>query len=197
MPKTEFLNLSMDRKWLHYSSREDICKLLIDTYRIRMGDQRRANDRVSKANPHRGVEAAFTIDDFHSFLATAEGLDEDRKAERQLFPAGWGTPGVLRCYRTAEEDGWSNILTLLSREDVPKHYEDEDMPIQIRVFSEQIDGYNTGCLSAQGIEGMRAHQAQTEMGVRSSDGMYGMSVENWEETSFGWVGLGCESASTQ
>lgn len=169
-----------ERKWLHDRSEGDVHKLIVDTYRLRMADQHRSNDKISKANIHRGAEQAATINDFHSFIATSLGLDHDRKEAKQIFPSWWTAMVQHRCYKFAEADEFSNICKPVTREEIQEHYKDELMPMQMRVFSEQIDGYNSGYLPAQGFARL---QSSKEKGYDD----YVISIERWEQMNFNFI----------
>jgi splicing suppressor protein 51 len=122
-------------KWLHGRPEEDVYKLLIDTYRLRVEDDLR-----------RGIVGLGSCYDFAGngktgFMHFLKQVEE----KRWLLPDWWSPCKACACINSgaapspsSPTPSWS-ALTFPARDpDIIEHYEDEMMPMQLRLFSDQV-----------------------------------------------------------
>jgi splicing suppressor protein 51 len=115
--------------WLDSRSEKDVFKLLIDSYRLRVFDDRpHCNDYHLHAN----------VQDFGVYL---------RRAERQgrLLPEWWCDDTGVECllFASAGED-WSSAVTDITEEEITRYYPEILMVLQMRIFAEQVHGHGPG-----------------------------------------------------
>lgn len=120
-----------DRTWIHERPEEDTYKLLIDTYRLRMDDdfkfEGKRNTGSVYANASNGVEG------FRRFLQLAESRDG-------LLPPWWSSQSAAQCEEVGKKTGWSSLSQKADKSQILGHYGDSNMPMQMRMFGEQIYG---------------------------------------------------------
>lgn len=141
------------KTWLHDRPSEDVYKLLIDTYRLRMEDQYTFEGEVDSDCIYGGAPGSLM--GFRRFLRKAE-------AKSGLLPPWWSAQRSIECqYAGLTEDGWSSLNCAIEKHDNMEHYGDSKMPMQMRMFGEQIYGRGPG---GQNGEGMMRMMMQTETG---------------------------------
>jgi splicing suppressor protein 51 len=114
--------------WLHGRSERDVFKLLIDTYRLRVEDER----------PHCKNFLYVCIEDFGRYLRQAE-------SNRELMPEWWTSEKGVECMLFASDgDDWSTAVVDVSEMDIQRYYPELFMTLQMRVFAEQVLGGGPG-----------------------------------------------------
>ncbi|KAJ6042438.1 uncharacterized protein N7446_013504 [Penicillium canescens] len=111
-------------RWLHDRSERDVFKLLIDSYRLRVGDDR----------PHCKDFLYACIEDFGRYLRQAE-------SNRQLMPEWWTSEKGVECMLFASDgDDWSTAVVDVSERDIQRVvYDFADAG-----FAEQVLGSGSG-----------------------------------------------------
>ena len=120
------------KTWLHDRSEKDGFKLLIDSYRMRMEDMYKfgepeADSLYSGApNGQKG---------FRRFLRLAE-------AKPNLLSAWWSPSKNAECMEFGKTDNQHGLEFVIEKSDIVEYYGNNDMPMQLRMFAEQV--YWTG-----------------------------------------------------
>ncbi|KAI1317113.1 hypothetical protein EDD11_009000 [Mortierella claussenii] len=140
------------RTWLHDRPEEDVYKLLIDAYRLRMDDDYRFSGDVDVDSLYGGAASGFN--GFQRFLSLAE-------SRPGLLPSWWSVEKARKCAASGMSTGWSSLSTAVAKGDIMDHYGDSIMPMQLRMFAEQVIG--TGCGGQSGAPMMQI-QMQAEKG---------------------------------
>ncbi|KAK6357720.1 hypothetical protein TWF718_002029 [Orbilia javanica] len=123
-------------KWLHNRSETDTFGLLIDTYRLRAEDNYNLEGNVSADNVLGG--AKDSSQGFHRFLSLVE-------AKPHLLPAWWTPEKSQECVKYGlDTGGWYSLKNAPEKGDIIEHYGESTMPMQLRMFGEQVYGTGPG-----------------------------------------------------
>jgi splicing suppressor protein 51 len=108
---------------------EEVYKILIDTYRLRL------DDNYVSAAEFRGLYAGEDpVTDFNRFLDKAEWNGE-------ILPKWWNKEKRKRCIEIGtKKDGWSYLGHAIEKQDVIDEYKDRYMPGTLRMLAEQVYG---------------------------------------------------------
>ncbi|KAF9404565.1 hypothetical protein BGZ94_004095, partial [Podila epigama] len=131
---------------------EDVYRLLIDTYRLRVEDDYNLSGEVSEGSLYDGGDG---VDDFLRFLAL---VDE----KKHLLPPWWTEESKVKCMELATTDGETYSYSLqraVQKGDISDYYHNSLMPMQMRMFGEQVIGTGPG---GQRGEGMLQMMVQSE-----------------------------------
>ncbi|KAF7504210.1 hypothetical protein GJ744_002583 [Endocarpon pusillum] len=123
------------KTWLHDRPEQDVYKLLIDTYRLRMEDNYKLEDTVDEGSIY--GSAPNGLKGFRHFLDLAE-------SKGRLLPGWWSPEKRAACEGFGMKPGWSSLATKIGKQAVIKNYGAELMPMQLRLFSEQVYGRGPG-----------------------------------------------------
>jgi mitochondrial splicing suppressor protein 51 len=123
-------------------SQEDVMDRLIDAYRMR------AEDEYNFRGEARGLYAnRDPLADFRDFLDKAEaqmgkeGLDDNERLG--ILPSWWSKEKRTECeQRGMRQANWSCLLDAIEKPDIQKHYNDELMPMKLRMLAETVYGFN-------------------------------------------------------
>jgi mitochondrial splicing suppressor protein 51 len=137
---------------MHERPEQDVYKLLIDTYRLRMEDNYNLEGDADADGIYGGARDGRQ--GFRRFLRLAEG-------RRGLLPSWWSQEKAAECEAVGMRDGWSSLATALEKRNVIDHYGNPNMPMQLRMFGEQVYGRGPGGQSGAMI---RTFQMQAERG---------------------------------
>lgn len=143
------------KTWLHDRSEKDVFKLLIDAYRLRMEDNYTFTGDVEIDSIYN--EAPSGVYGFRRFVHEAE-----QKAG--LLPPWWKPQKVNECVGSAgtTRNDWSNLSHAVEKSDIMEQYGTQDMPMQLRMFAEQV--YGTGPVPGQSTTTMMAMKMATGSG---------------------------------
>lgn len=144
------------RTWLHDRPEKDVYELLIDTYRLRMEDNYKLEGNVDADCVYNG--APDGQQGFRRFLRLAE-------KRPGLLPSWWSQEKAAACVTVGRNGGWSSLSSMVEKGDVIEHYGDPNMPMQLRMFGEQVYGRGPG---GQSGDGMRQVQMMLERGGKHS-----------------------------
>ena len=147
-----------DKTWLHDRPGEDVFKLLIDAYRLRMEDVYKFTGDVEEDSIYN--KAASGEVGFRRFVGKA-------RDKAGLMPSWWTPEKLEECVNSAGPTKWSNLAAAVGKSAISDHYGNPDMPMQLRMFAEQV--YGTPPVPGQSGAGMMAMKMRTEAGdVHSS-----------------------------
>lgn len=121
----------LDEKWLHDRPETDVYKLLIDTYRLRMQDNYIFGD-ADVDSIYNGLRDGRP--GFRRFL---------KQVERRsgLLPEWWGPAKAKECVALGSGQHKDyNLGHAVEKHDIVEQYGDSIMPMQLRMFGEQIYG---------------------------------------------------------
>ena len=118
------------RTWLHNRPEADVFTLLIDTHRLRMDDDYKFSGDVDEDSLYDGGNGK---PGFIQFLRTAS-------SRPKLLPDWWSPAKAQECVRRGTIGGWSSLSTPVEKGDIVEHYGNGTMPMQMRMFGEQVIG---------------------------------------------------------
>jgi len=96
---------------------------------------------------------------FRRFLRLAE-------TRPGLLPSWWSQEKAAECEAVGVAGGWSSLSRAIQKSDVMEHYGNPNMPMQLRMFGEQV--YARGPAGQNGAT-MRRFQMMAERGEVESD----------------------------
>lgn len=141
------------KTWLHDRPEGDVYKLLIDVYRMKMEDNYVFEAHVDEDSIYGGARDGRQ--GFERFLRLVE-------KQRGLLPSWWSKEKAEKCVAVGmKRDQWSYLGYAIQKDDVIEHYGDRKMPMQLRMFAEQVYGCGPG--GQDGTE-MRKLQMMIENG---------------------------------
>lgn len=149
--------------WLHNRPKKDVFKLLVDTYRMRIEDEYVFQGDVDEDSLYSGASAASALRHFKRFLTKAIKKDAARK--RKLLPEWWSKESLNECLEFARTDEFSNVGYAVEKHDIQEHYSQSDMPMQLRMFGEKIDGTLAAGMSGESMLQLRVAVEQNNMNV--------------------------------
>ncbi|EAW17131.1 zinc finger MYND domain-containing protein [Aspergillus fischeri NRRL 181] len=125
------------KTWLHDRTEKDTYKLLIDTYRLRLDDDYTFTGDIHADSIYGGATDGGRAG-FRRFLKRVE-----RKPD--LLPRWWTPAKAEECVRYGTDSAnWSNLGYAVEKHDVVEHYGNNLMPMQLRMFGEQVLGTGPG-----------------------------------------------------
>ncbi|KAF9975362.1 hypothetical protein BGZ73_001004 [Actinomortierella ambigua] len=144
------------RTWLHDRPEDDVYKLLVDAYRMRVEDMYVFEGELDEDSVYGGAQDGG-IRGFNHFLDEVESHDG-------LLPPWWTPEHRVACVAYGarnDKDHWSGLCWAVEKHDIVDHYGDSLMPMQLRMFCEQIYGFVPGGSKS---DGMLAMQVDIENG---------------------------------
>lgn len=149
--------------WLHNRPRKDVFKLLVDTYRMRIEDEYVFQGEVDEDSIYSGASAESALRHFKRFLTKAIELDAERN--KKLLPEWWSKNSLNECLEFARTDDYSNVGYAVEKHDIQEHYSQMDMPMQLRMFSEKLDGTLAAGMSGEAMLQMQVAAEQNNLNV--------------------------------
>ncbi|KAJ5387090.1 hypothetical protein N7509_009631 [Penicillium cosmopolitanum] len=126
-------------KWPEDRPKEDVYKLLIDAYRLRINDDLKFRN-IQHADPI--YEDAPNEDTIHaetSFGGTPNLFLFLQMADLVgLMPTWWDASETASCIDRAKYLTWSNIATQVTADDVKEYDGDNSMVLRLRIFADQV-----------------------------------------------------------
>lgn len=119
--------------YLHDRPEQDVYKLLIDCFRMRQEDDYNMEGDVDEDSVYSG--SPTSIKPFSKFLLLAS-------SRPKLLPPWWNDTKKAECEAFSRSDNWSNLSTIVEKQDVIDHYGNQRMPMQLRMLGEAV--YNRG-----------------------------------------------------
>ncbi|KAF8927067.1 hypothetical protein BGZ47_002344 [Haplosporangium gracile] len=124
-----------DKTWLHNRSEKDVQKLLIDIYRLRMDDTFKFDHMVENDSLYSGARDG--TNGFRNFLALVEG-------KAGLLPADWSAEKKEAVIAFGQAEPEKLLFHKADKETIIGRYGNSQMPIQMRLFGEQVYGRGVG-----------------------------------------------------
>jgi hypothetical protein len=143
-------------KYLHNLSEKDTYCALIDSYRLRVEDEYKFS----------GVKKEFSL--LASNPQPLRGFQQylDRvEAKARLLPPWWSADKRRACESLAQDrNQWSCIFVSAAKSDIIDYYGNSMKPMQLRMFAEEVEGWN---VSGQGdSSGANIAALLGQMGMR-------------------------------
>jgi len=147
-----------DKTWLHDRPDSDVYQLLIDTYRFRMQDNFTLEGDRSKDSIYAG-EADGRVG-FDAFLRLA--------SINALLPSWWSKEKADEYMALGLNNGsWSSLTRKVEKSQLIEHYGNGEMPMQLRLFGEQVYGRGPGGQNGDMVIKMQM-QVEKQKGLNSS-----------------------------
>jgi splicing suppressor protein 51 len=143
-----------NKTWLHNRSEQDVFRLLIDCFRLKLEDDYKFEGDVPVDSLYSGEYGDSRIP-FKQFLKEAE-------KRKGLLPSWWNQDKQDECIAFGLTDSWANLASVVEKSDLINRYGDSMMPMQLRMLSEQITG--RGPMGQSGLDMMKM-QMSREVGV--------------------------------
>ncbi len=144
------------KTWLYSRPEKDVYKLLIDTFRLRQQDNFTFEGHADDNSIYSG--ASNSVAGFQRFLSLAA-------SRPGLLPPWWSSSKAEECKQLGLEGGWTSLTKMTEKGDVIEHYGDSKMPMQMRMFGEQVYGTGPG---GQPGEAMMKMMMMSESGGMTS-----------------------------
>lgn len=120
------------RTWLHNRPEKDVYKLLIDSYRLSQDDDFNFEGIRDRNTLYGG--AVDSLRGFQNFLSLAE-------TRQTILPSWWSEEKAKACEAFGMEAGnWHSLRKKATKAELMKKYGDQNMPMQMRIFREQVTG---------------------------------------------------------
>ena len=130
--------------WLVSRTEPDAYKLLIDTYRLRIADDFKANGYIHPGSIYGGATDGG-ISDFCRFLRKVDSYGI-------LLPPWWNESSVMECVRVGlNPQTWSYLPRIIDDWQITFYYANTSMPSQLRLFGEQVYGKGPGSIDNERI----------------------------------------------
>ena len=126
--------------WLQNRPREDVFQLLSDTFRMRREDKYTFEQDVQEGSVYAGGSPRSELKNFRAFLQNATNLDGQRPNHKRLFPVWWSSGEIEKCIEVAKTDEDAKVEYAVEKQDIQDFYQQNDMPMQLRMFGEALDG---------------------------------------------------------
>ncbi|RMJ21001.1 MYND finger [Aspergillus sp. HF37] len=124
------------KSWLHDRPKQDVYKLLIDAYRLRMQDNLTLDGKREADSIYGGCRDGRI--GFRRFLRLAG------KASGAVLPPWWTADHAAECEEAGLRGGWSSLGSAVEKSEIVEHYGERYMPMQLRLLGEQIYGRGPG-----------------------------------------------------
>ncbi|KIW54252.1 hypothetical protein PV05_06621 [Exophiala xenobiotica] len=124
-----------EKKWLQNRPEQDVYKLLIDAYRLRLEDDYKFSGDVDDDSIYGGAPNGYA--GFRRFLRRVEKKDG-------LLPRWWSREKQVACERLGRASGWSDLNSATGKSDIMEHYGNATIPMQMRMFVESVYGRGPG-----------------------------------------------------
>ncbi|KAL4965191.1 uncharacterized protein BDV14DRAFT_200181 [Aspergillus stella-maris] len=124
-----------NRTWLHDRPKEEVYKLLIDSYCLYIADRWELSG-VNEPDSIYGGQPDSRIG-FHHFLVRAG-------RSPRLLPRWWSKKNSAECFSRGLVGGWSSLATKVDSKAVTQHYRDNFMSAQLKHISMLIYGGEYG-----------------------------------------------------
>lgn len=128
--------------WLHNRPKNDVFRLLIDVYRLRVEDKYVHDGQVDRDSIYGGDPRVDGQAGFRRYLKKVEGYKNG-----SLLPTWWNVSTREECIAyggPAGTDQWSKLNCAVEKRDINEHYGDSTFAMQLRMFNEAVDGRAPG-----------------------------------------------------
>jgi mitochondrial splicing suppressor protein 51 len=145
-----------NKTWLHDRSENDVFKLLIDSYRMRMVDDHTFTGDVDNDSIYGGANSGEL--GFHRFM-------REVTKKPGLLPSWWTAQKLVDCLQFGRSNSSSNLSAAVEKSDIQETYGNPDMPMQLRMFAEQVYGTGPGGHNGAAMMAMKAAIEDGQLGA--------------------------------
>ncbi|KAI0907244.1 putative MYND domain protein [Ustulina deusta] len=152
--------------YLHDRPEEDVYRVLIDAYRLRVEDEYVFEGEAALDSIYGGAESS--LPGFRKFLR--------RAASRPgLLPSWWNAEKQAACEKLGMDSAqFQNLRCAVEKSDIIEHYGDPRFPMQLRMLAETLIGRGFG-----GHDGTHMRKTMTMMENGGSDtATHGLLIDN-------------------
>lgn len=142
--------------WLSSRPEADVYQLLSDVFRLRRDDEYTFSSDVDESSIYGGGSPSSELRNYRRFLTKITKLDAKRAADKKLLPSWWSTEKIEQCCSVAMTDKSAMIEYAVEKSDIQDFYGQADMPMQLRMLGEKLDGFKTAGQSGATMLAMRA-----------------------------------------
>ncbi|KAI0533239.1 putative MYND domain protein [Xylaria digitata] len=151
--------------YLHERPEEDVYRVLIDSYRLRLQDEYAFEGKSAADSIYVGAESS--LPGFRKFLRLAA-------SRAGLLPPWWSDEKKQACEALGMDSSqWQNLRSKVEKSGIIDHYGDPRFPMQIRMLAEAIIGCGFGGNDGTTMRKTMAMMESGGMGEYST--MMGMS----------------------
>ena len=145
--------------WLYNRPEPRVYELLIDAYRLRVEDEYKFHGDVDNDSLYGTGNKAGALRGFRKFVRKAE------KCTPPVLPPWWANEKSQACLEYARHaEGDHNLGAAVEKSDIQEFYGVRNMPMQLRMLAEKIEGTGIG---GQSGSSMRQMMMATEAGQGS------------------------------
>lgn len=123
---------------------------------MRREDQYKFEGNIDEGSVYAGASASSELQNYRRFLNSITAIDARRKAGERLLPEWWSANAINKCVRIATEDDDAKVEFAVEKHDIQEYYGQDDMPMQLRMFGEALDGTMVAGQSGRQMLEMRA-----------------------------------------
>lgn len=114
-------------------SEQEVYRLPIDSYRMRMHDESAFSRTVPKNSLY---DRGDPVIGFMEFLTKAEEYGK-------VLPSWWSAEKKEACVENGKaRDQWSTLNKTVQKSSIQEHYQDDMMPMKLRMLAEEFIGTN-------------------------------------------------------
>lgn len=107
---------------------------------MRREDQYKYEQSVEEGSIYAGASASSELKNFRRFLENVTKIDAARPTEERLLPSWWSTDALEQCVEVAATHKDAMVAYAVEKHDIQEFYGQDDMPMQLRMFGEALDG---------------------------------------------------------
>ncbi|KAL4901451.1 amidase signature domain-containing protein [Aspergillus multicolor] len=135
------------KTWLHDRPYDDVYKLLIDTYRLRMYNQWSLTHQADEDS----IYAPRATDGYAGFSRFLELVD--RRCD--LLPDDWSYSDVVDCVNYGLRNEWSSLNCKVNETSIFAYYGSQSIVAELKIFAWQIYGWDiTGSLTPSTLKAL-------------------------------------------
>ena len=128
------------KTWLHGRSEQDVYKLLVDTYRLRLDEECAYPGLCHSIRIPSNTEKEM-VEEFRRFLELAE-------LRTGLLPTWWSDEKAIACVAFGTAQGEQFLDEAVMAKDIMDKYRNQQLPLQLRILGEQVYGTGPGGYSS-------------------------------------------------
>lgn len=154
-------NALQNGTWLRDRPERDVYQLLSDVFRMRREDKYKYEKFAERGSVYAGGSAASEIRNYRLFLDRVTEFDARKATDKRLLPSWWSPEALAECVNVATTDSDAMVAFAVEKHDIQEFYKQDDMPMQLRMLGEALDGTQIMGESGAGMLQIRVLQENT------------------------------------
>ena len=155
--------------WLHDRPEQDVYQLMSDVFRMRREDKYKYEQFVEEGSVYTaGGSAESEIKNYRRFLQRVTDINTSKPVGKRVLPSWWSSETINKCAEVATTNRDAMVGFAVEKHDIQEFYKQDDMPMQLRMFGEALDGTKIMGESAAEILQIRADLENNPSGRRST-----------------------------